>query len=125
MTKDDILTQTRTRLTRYREDLATYENLWTEYQKREPSVFKNDVKNTFTELLYNFKQLLWEVELYCISHETLQEQVNILQKFLLQSPHILNNSTVKNELDNELRILLEKYETQSRSFLRYFDREKQ
>ena len=39
------------------------------------------------------------------------EQVIILQKFLYQSPYIVNNPTLKNEFGNELRSLKEKYET--------------
>lgn len=120
MTKDDMLTRTRTRLTQSREKITEYENLWKEYQRTEYS--KHDVENTFKELLFNFKNLLWEVEILSISHESLNERVNILEKFLYQST---DNPIMKNELDNELRNLREKYETQSKSFLKYFDKENQ
>ncbi|HSF49897.1 MAG TPA: hypothetical protein VLA74_03975 [Nitrososphaeraceae archaeon] len=73
MTNDNILTRTRTRLTECREDLNKYENLWSEYQKREPSESKNDVENTFKGIIFNFKNLLWDVEILCISHETLKD----------------------------------------------------
>ena len=102
MINDDLLTSIRTRLTQSREDLTNYENMWREYEKREPTVFKNDVEDTSKSLINNLKLLLWEVELFCIRHEILKEEVNVLKRFLYQSPHIANNPTLKNQLNNEL-----------------------
>jgi hypothetical protein len=97
---DDPLTSIRTRLTHSREDLTKYENIWKEYKRREPDVFKNDIEYSFKSLIDNFKLLLWEVELFCIRHEILKEVINVLERFLYQSPHIANNPTMKNQFDN-------------------------
>src|SRR5215211_2265080 len=99
MINDDLLTSIRTRLTHSRQDL-NYENMWREYEKKEPTVFKNDVEDTSKSLINNLKLLLWEVELFCIRHEILKEEVNVLKRFLYQSPHIKNNPTLKNQFDN-------------------------
>jgi hypothetical protein len=116
---DNILTGIRTRLTQSREDLTKYENLWKDYDRRELTFFTNDVQITFEEVIFNLEKLLWEVEALCISHESLKGEVDILFKYLYRSPHILNNQTLKNELDNELRNLKEKNITQIESFMKY------
>ncbi|HET8857090.1 MAG TPA: hypothetical protein VFM28_06150 [Nitrososphaeraceae archaeon] len=123
MINDDLLTSIRTRLTQIREDLTKYENIWREYNRREPNVFKNDIEYSFKGLIDNFKLLLWEVELFCIRHEILKEEVNILKKFLYQSPHIANNTTLKNQFDNELMDLEKRLNVEYRSFLKHLERE--
>jgi hypothetical protein len=82
MLNDDPLTSIRTRLTQSREDLTKYENIWKEDNRIESSVFKNDIETSFKGLIDNFKLLLWEVELFCIRHEILKEEVNVLERFL-------------------------------------------
>jgi hypothetical protein len=123
MINDDLLTSIRTRLTQIREDLTKYENIWREYNRREPNVFKNDIEYSFKGLIDNFKLLLWEVELFCIRHEILKEEVNILKKFLYQSPHIANNTTLKNQFDNELMDLEKRLNVEYKSFLKHLERE--
>lgn len=123
MINDDLLTSIRTRLTLIREDLTKYENIWREYKRREPNVFKNDIEYSFKGLIDNFKLLLWEVELFCIRHEILKEEVNILKKFLYQSPHIANNTTLKNQFDNELMDLEKRLNVEYKSFLKHLERE--
>lgn len=123
MINDDLLTSIRTRLTQIREDLTKYENIWGEYNRREPNVFKNDIEYSFKGLIDNFKLLLWEVELFCIRHEILKEEVNILKKFLYQSPHIANNATLKNQFDNELMDLEKRLNVEYKSFLKHLERE--
>jgi hypothetical protein len=123
MINDDLLTSIRTRLTQIREDLTKYENIWREYNRRETNVFKNDIEYSFKGLIDNFKLLLWEVELFCIRHEILKEEVNILKKFLYQSPHIANNTTLKNQFDNELMDLEKRLNVEYKSFLKHLERE--
>ncbi len=123
MLNDDPLTSIRTRLTQSREDISKYENIWKEDKRIEPSVFKNDIENSFKGLIYNFKLLLWELELFCIRHEILKEEVNVLKKFLYYSPHIANNPTLKNQLDNELINLEKRLNIEFKSFLKHLERE--
>ena len=123
MINDDLLTSIRTRLTQSREDLTNYENMWREYEKREPTVFKNDVEDTSKSLINNLKLLLWEVELFCIRHEILKEEVNVLKRFLYRSPPIANNPTLKNQLNNELIDLEKKLNVEYKSFLKHLERE--
>lgn len=123
MINDDLLKSIRTRLTQIREDLTKYENIWRKYNRREPNVFKNDIEYSFKGLIDNFKLLLWEVELFCIRHEILKEEVNILKKFLYQSPHIANNATLKNQFDNELMDLEKRLNVEYKSFLKHLERE--
>ena len=123
MINDDLLTSIRTRLTQSREDLTNYENIWREYEKREPTIFQNDIEYSFKGLINNFKLLLWEVELFCIRHEILKEEVNVLKKFLYQSPHIANNPTLKNQLDNELMDVEKRLNFEIKSFLKHLERE--
>ena len=123
MLNDDPLTSIRTRLTQSREDISKYENIWIEDKRIEPGVFKNDIENSFKRLIYNFKLLLWELELFCIRHEILKEEVDILKKFLYQSPHIANNTTLKNQFDNELMDLEKRLNVEYKSFLKHLERE--
>ena len=123
MLNDDPLTSIRTRLTQSREDLTNYENMWKEYEKREPIFFKKDVEYTFKGLIDNFKLLLYEVELFCIRHEILKEEVNVLERFLYQSPNIANNPTLKNQFDDELKDLEKRLNIEYKSFLRHLERE--
>jgi len=123
MLNDDPLTSIRTRLTQSREDLTKYENIWKEYKRRDPNVFKNDIEYSFKALIDNFKLLLWEVELFCIRHEILKEEVSILERFLYQSPHIANNPTLKNQFDNELINLEKRLNIEYKSFLKHLERE--
>lgn len=123
MLNDDPLTSIRTRLTQSREDISKYENIWKEDKRIEPSVFQNDIENSFKGLIYNFKLLLWELELFCIRHEILKEEVDVLKKFLYYSPHIANNPMLKNQLDNELINLEKRLNIEFKSFLKHLERE--
>lgn len=123
MINDDPLTSIRTRLTQSREELTKYENIWREYKRRESNVFQNDIEYSFKGLIDNFKLLLWEVELFCIRHEILKEEVNILKRFLYQSPHIANNETLKNQFDDELMDLEKRLNVEYKSFLKHLERE--
>jgi hypothetical protein len=123
MLNDDPLTSIRTRLTQSREDISKYENIWKEDKRIEPGVFKNDIENSFKGLIYNFKLLLWELELFCIRHEILKEEVDVLKKFLYYSPHIANNPMLKNQLDNELINLEKRLNIEFKSFLKHLERE--
>ena len=53
MISDDLLTSIRTQLTHSREDLTNSENMQIEYEKKEPTVFKNDVEDTSKSLINN------------------------------------------------------------------------
>jgi hypothetical protein len=121
MLDDDSLTSIRTRLTQSREDLSIYENIWREYEKREPTI--KDVEYSFKSLLGNVKLLLYDVELFCIRHEILKEEVNVLERFLYQSPHVTNNPTLKNQLDKELNELEKRLNVEYKSFLKRLERE--
>ncbi|HJU59364.1 MAG TPA: hypothetical protein VJ583_06420 [Nitrososphaeraceae archaeon] len=123
MSNVDPLSNIRTRLTHSREDLTNYENMWREYNKRESTIFNNDIEYTFKSLINNLKLLLWEVELFCIRHEILKEEVNVLERFVYQSPHIANNPTLKNQLDNELKDLKKRINVEYKSFLKHLERE--
>ena len=123
MINDDPLTSIRTRLTQSREELTKYENIWREYKRRESNVFQNDIEYSFKGLIDNFKLLLWEVELFCIRHEILKEEVNVLERFLYHSPHIANNETLKNQFDDELMDLEKRLNVEYKSFLKHLERE--
>ena len=125
MENEDMLISARNRVTQYREKITKYGNIWKEYQSREPTYFKKDVENTFTDLLYNFKNLMNETELLWISHETLKERVYILENYLSHSPHIEDNPNMRQKFYNELKNLKDRYVTQCNSFLKYFEKENQ
>ena len=50
-------------------------------------------------------------------------EINMLIKFLYQLPHIVNNPTLKNEFDNDLRNLKEKYAKEMKSLMTYYNHE--
>lgn len=120
MTKDDILSLTRTRLTQYRENLKKYEKLWNEYKKKNEIGFEKDIEITFVGLIRYYKQLIWEIEFLRISHGSLKEEVDIITDFISTSTH---NTTLKTKFKNDIINSREKYLSEYKSFLQYVERE--
>ena len=59
MINNDVLKLARTRLTKFRETLTEYETKWKNHEKGYGTQFEKDVTNTFDELIYSSKRLIW------------------------------------------------------------------
>ena len=115
----DLLKGTRTHLTKSRENLTKYENKWKNYEKVDETQFEKDIQNTFDELIYRSKQLLWDIETLYILQAVQTEKLDMIMKFLYQSPHIMDNPSVKNEFDKDFINLKKKAAEEMESLMTY------
>ena len=123
MISNDVLKGSRTRLTKFRENLRQYKNKWKDYEKVDGTQFENDIKNTFDELIYSSEQILWDIETFYVLLEVQTRKLDMIMKFLYQSPHIMNNSNVKNEFDKDFLNWKEKAANEMKSLMTYHKHE--
>ena len=123
MISNDVLKGSRTRLTKFRENLRQYKNKWKDYEKVDGTQFENDIKNTFDELIYSSEQILWDIETFYVLLEVQTRKLDMIMKFLYQSPHIMNNPNVKNEFDKDFLNWKEKAANEMKSLMTYHKHE--